>query len=232
LKAATASRAKRAVAEFAIVVLGVATALAAENSLEGLAERRTEVEYLARLQDELRAGRPALEEQHARVLAAIAAMDTLLDVDQGSVRDLPMLLLNSAGYHFVAASVILDQTYREMLATGALNLVTDPETRAGIPRYFRIGARVAGNLEGYERNGHRAWLDRVHSAIGHSARTVSSAPELLDPEARARLSSILEDTEWQPEVRRTRVGLVNMAYWMERLIEGTDEMISLLAVGA
>ena len=227
-----ARRAKRVVAEFAIVLLGVGTALAAENWREDLVERHTEFEYLVRLQDELRAGRPTIAAQHTLVLAAIAAMDTLLSADRGSDRDIPMLVSTSAGYGFVAASVVLDQTYREMLATGALSLVTDTETRDGIPRYFRIAARFENNLDRQESNGYLAWSNRVVRAIGQTSRNISSNPELMDSEGRARLSSILEDTTWQPEVRQTRVGLTILAYWLERLLEGTDDLLSILDDGA
>ncbi len=58
---------KRALVELGIIVLGVGLALAADSWREGLADRRTEREYLQRLRLELEAGRVPIAANLARV---------------------------------------------------------------------------------------------------------------------------------------------------------------------
>src|SRR5690349_7662416 len=132
---------RKAVGEFLVIVLGVGVALAADNWRDERMDRTREREYLARLREELEAGRPLIELHHQRQPAATAALDTLLSMmREGRSRadvGLSKIVEASADYEFNAAGVTFDATYREMLSTGGLNLVSSPAVRTAIGRYYR-----------------------------------------------------------------------------------------------
>lgn len=221
-------RAARVATEFAVVVLGVAAALGAENWRESISEKETANGYLSRLHSELIGGRSTIESQLRWVEMARAAMDTLLSADDLADSEIPMLVSASAAYGFVPSSVMLDQTYVEMLSTGALSLVSDADVRQGIAAYFRTAARVRDNLEGQERDGLNEWALRVQAEIGRSHRSVSSRPEDFDDDARTRAAALLQNPEWRSLVRRTRVGTGIVAHWLGQLLDQTDVLIQTL----
>jgi hypothetical protein len=224
------TQAARAATEFAVVVLGVAAALGAENWRESISEEETASGYLGRLHSELIGGRATIEAQLGWVEMATAAMDTLLSTDDLADTDIPMLVSASAAYGFVPSSVILDQTYLEMLSTGALSLVSDAAVRKEIAAYFRTAARFRDNLEGQERDGLNEWALRVQAEIGRAHRSVRGRPEDFDDDARTRAAALLQNPEWQSIVRRTRVGTGIVAYWLEQLLDQTDVLIQTLDV--
>ena len=222
------SRVARAATEFAVVVLGVAAALAAENWRESISDEETAVGYLDRLHTELTAGRPTIQAQLEWVESARAAMDTLLTSGGLAIPDTPLLVSASSAYGFVPSSVILDQTYREMLSTGALRLVTDAEVRGEIAAYFYTVGRFRDNLEGQERDGLNQWALRVQGETGLTHRSVISQPASFNAAARTRAAALLQNSDWQSSVRRTRVGTGIVAHWLGQLLDQTDVLIQAL----
>jgi hypothetical protein len=135
----------RAFVELVVIVAGVAIALAADAWRVDLADRRTEREYLSRLRSELETGRAAIAANRDRVSQSVAAIDALLplepwgDVEESTFVD---LTLRAANYTFNEAGIVYDLTYREMSATGSLNLIRDPRLRVRLTNYYRLAYRT------------------------------------------------------------------------------------------
>ena len=235
---------KRGLAEFVIVVLGVGTALAAESWRSGLSDRQTERDYLTRLHAELVVGRPDIQNHHARQVRTIAAMEELLalEIDGSAVTEpeLSVMILNTGSYEVTSYSNLHDQTYGEMLATGTLGLVRDPEVREAITKYYQRAYRVTAEVDQLTAKDHWTWQSRVRSAMGTMARrwfssdpmTFQLARPALEPSGvqAARLTALLTPaTGWADEVREVKSRIEGFELVLSDLLAQTDALIELLA---
>jgi hypothetical protein len=218
---------RRVAVEFGVVVLGVAVALAAESWRQGLGDRRDESEYVARMIDELERGLPDIEYHLSSVAVALRAQDSLVSAG-GEIedeRELAALIVQSAGYGFVAESIDLDQTYEEMLSTGSLRLIQSSDVRAEIASYFRVADRAGGVATAIRDESQREWVRRVHGEIGADWAGPATP---LDEAAVERLMGLLDAGDWESSVRRSSVDLAILHLWLGRLVEGTRRVLSVL----
>ena len=223
---------KQWIGEFGVIVFGVAAALAAENWREAQVERSLADDYLVRLEAELADGAPTLRAHKSRVDSAVLTIDVLLG---RSAPDSPLsradsvsLILNAANYAFNPAGVVLDLTYREMLATGSLNHVHDPIIRDEISRYFRAAYRLADVLAEKRDDGVRTWGRKISVATGGGTGTLRNDPSLADEETEERLLSILRAADSADALRETRGGLIGIQRFLDSVVVRTDRLLELL----
>ena len=122
-------------AEFIIVVVGVAVALAADNWRQGLSDRNLEMEYVERLIAELEFGRNEIGGLRkflgeagngaAALLDQIEKKSTPLDEDAAILNF--AYAAKTGGY---SDTIAHDLTYRELISTGNLSLIRKATARA------------------------------------------------------------------------------------------------------
>ena len=224
---------QRHLGEFLVVVFGVAAALAAENWRETQEERSLARDYLSRLEAELAEGAPTLRSHAARTDSVLVSVERLLDRKNGpgsfSRSDSISLITNSALFGFYPASVVLDLTYREMLATGSLNYVEDREIRDAITRYFRAAYRLSDAVVVQGQQGVRDWPDLVNASITGSLRDFFRAdpgPSFEDEES--LLQVLREEHSAERALRETQLGLSAIRTFLAPLVVETEALLVLL----
>lgn len=218
----------RPVGEFFVIVVGVLVALAAESWWSGLDDRETEREYLVRLHNELEFALGPMQLHHNRLLTSIAAIDTILAWDAGSVTlsadELATLVSTAGDYEFNRSAFVFDQTYQEMLATGAFELVEDDSTRAAVTGYYHDAYALANNLGVATASGFRSLANRVASVWGVDVRTWADAP-LTDAVADQLRLIVSDSYDWKGEFRFTKSRLMSLEREMVDLIELTHLLV-------
>ena len=145
-------RVKRAFAELGIVILGVMIALAADSWREELLEDQLELEYLSRLHADLSAGVVALQvkrEEYQAVMEATWVVLGALESEDARPDDDLLVgnLVAAAAMGFDRHELASDVTYRELVTSGQLSLLSDYEVRESIVAYYRRVDRLANGLE-------------------------------------------------------------------------------------
>ena len=212
--------------EFVIIVLGVLTALAADAIRKSYIDRATQREYIARLADELTRGRDRIVYNRDRNAAAFHAVDTLL-ARPAAITDTPAILrlvLRAADYEFNQAGVVHDNTYRELLSTGALSLLRDLDTRNSITTYYRLVYRV-GDVVNESSDKTRELANRVRAATGESPAQLVEEKIELGKDTQARLLAMFAGRDIDDQLRYLRSRLHDRSIWMDRLLVGTDSVL-------
>jgi hypothetical protein len=221
---------RRGFREFIIVVLGVVTALAADGLRKSVGNRATEREYTARLADELTRGRERIVYNHNRVGAALIAIDTLL-VTPDRTRDTTVLVrlaLRAANYEYNQAGILHDLTYRELLSTGSLSLMRDLDTRNAITTYYRLAYRAA-EVTVETNEGTREYANMIRAATGEAPSKLVQDSLPISQDARERIASLFSTRrEIDDELRFLRSRLSDRHVWLNRLLAGTDTLLSTL----
>lgn len=222
------TRVRRGVTEFFVVVFGVGVALAGENWIQGRRDGELAQKYVLRLEAELTEGAPLLSTNFRRVESSFAAIDTLLTLeDDGSAYsrlDSLRLVLDAAGYGFNAQGAIFDHTYREMLATGTLNLIENDELRTAISDYYRFAYRLEGVMEQAGEAGMREWLNRVKATTGNVGDARRN-PEGIGMATSERILAPLRTGEAWTQLRTTYGALVPVRVFLGRLDRGTQRLL-------
>ena len=228
----------RIFAEGTAIVVSILLAFAIQAWWEGRRERAIEHNYLVRLHAELTGGRAQLQTHYNRQLRTAAALDTLLDLavepETPERIRLAVTVLNGGSYDVNPYTILFDQTYGEMLATGGLGLIRDPELRAAITGYYRVAYRMSGILDAYLTSGYTEWQNRVQGAMGSMPRTwfseslaLANAPTSAEAD---RLVALLRpDTGWDDQVRFAKARVESVEFEMRELISATDSLIDVLA---
>ena len=126
--------------ELVIVVVGVIIALAANGAYEDWKEGRIEIDYLQRISTDLEIGAAQLsnrERRNSRSLAAGRRLIDLLDRQSPDENDVLVNFLYTAQTGGTASDSSHDTTFRELVSTGNLNIIRDPELRVEIADYYR-----------------------------------------------------------------------------------------------
>jgi hypothetical protein len=216
--------------EFVIVVLGVATALAADGLRKSLGDRAVEREYTARLADELVRGRARIVYNANRVGAALTAIDTLLSArhrtpDTAVVR----LAVAAANYEYNQAGVVHDLTYRELLSTGSLSLIRDLNTRNAITTYYRLAYRTA-EVTTETNDKVREFANQIRAATGEPPSKLVQDGLPLSQAASARILTLMASrSDMDDELRFLRSRLSDRSVWIGRLLAGTDTLLTTLS---
>jgi hypothetical protein len=233
---------RRAIAEFAVIVIGVLTALA----VDGLASRRRESElereYLDRLERDVSQNLQSLKTSeifYKRVASrAVAALDIVEGRAPyiGPSEALAVLYNTSRG----DAPAFFEATYQELISTGALRLIKDVSLRAELARYHLTARDYLYEFVAWDdRNPYR---NRIRRLIPPDiqARIVSSCPIAMDnlkecdvagdsTRVRPLLTRITTDEElrldlviWvaaQPNIERNTRGLIERTELMLKQIQ-------------
>jgi hypothetical protein len=217
------------VTEFLIVVLGVAVALVADGWRKDLADRKTERAYFSRLRDELTAARDGIEDNRQRVIQAMAAIDTILATSWSVARSTDTLqtvrlAVRAADYEFNPAGVVYDLTYRELLATGSLNLLRDQQVRTAITHYYRLAYRTADVVAAGDDAAARGYVNRLRASLGTSVLPDSLGE--LPASSRRRVAALFPGPkELNDELLLLRSRIHGRMRWLDRLVAGTDTIL-------
>jgi hypothetical protein len=167
-------------AEFVVVVVGVAIALAADNLREDFNDRSLEKDYLTRIKNELELGRNPMERLVAQFGTAFDSTNFLIDYLENNSNTVNQHLLVE---HFTKATrtggtqssrVSHNVVYSELTATGRIALIADADLRYLLARYFREVTEQSGGLESLPLS---VW-ERYRELTGSEAGTYLLAGEL------------------------------------------------------
>lgn len=164
------------VGETLIVVAGVLIALGVDSWRESRSDDRTEAQYLSSIVEDLDHDLVELDRAGAQAETSRAGARTVLDVLSGRARSLPgdslAYAVEYAGFLYLPA--YFPYTFNELVSTGNLRIIRDPELRRGIAAYY--------NLIESERQ----WWDR-YRRIQDGYRRVMQG--ILGPDIRGGITS-------------------------------------------
>jgi len=192
-------------AEFVIVFVGVAVALAADSWREDLNNYQLESEYLQRLLVDLEAATQPLERNVERGKSSSDSVSALLQhLDSSKTISDEDLLIRHIAFASLMGNLPTglarpsDITFEELKSTGRLNLVRDSELRAQLADYYR---RIDDYWE-FRASFPVTIQDKYRENTGVGAPELVFGNRLLENEARNRLLVELEDrTEYSRELR-------------------------------
>ncbi|HSL70715.1 MAG TPA: hypothetical protein VK864_10770 [Longimicrobiales bacterium] len=126
--------------EIAIIVMGILIAIALDNCNDARNARRLESEYIARLTEDLRTDTMTfgfVDRALTRKVAALSHADSIINARAALGDTLTFLqdLINAANFSWNQPRV-RTTTFQELQSTGNLRLISDPEIRAMIVRYY------------------------------------------------------------------------------------------------
>jgi len=189
--------------EFVIVVIGVAVALAADSWREDLQLIEEESLYLNRLSEDLSATLNMFQFVQARLETMRDATLTLIEVHEAREGRPPMdpdslaaLYINAGGPEWDRSILERGATYRELLASGRLELIRDSNLRGRIVFFYLALDSLGIKLENIYDAGLR---DRISSITGYrpyrlTSQTLLSIPGIgLSDENQDRLLDAMRD---------------------------------------
>ena len=150
--------------ELVIVVLGVLIALGANGWYENWRDRQTEEAYLSRILEELALGSEQLLSMQERIAAGRDAGDRLIElVESGSFSDEVIFedYLYASMVGFTRSALQHDVTYRELVSTGNLNVISDDRLRVLISEYYRsvdAVSQVANGANSFTNSPNRSMM--------------------------------------------------------------------------
>lgn len=235
-----AAAAPRLIAEFLVIFVGVMVALAADQWVQGLEDRRLEDEYLERLRADVGYDRDEILFVQAVSIAGRDAVDSLSRpefVAGASDLELVGAALLAAG----ARQIDLSRgTWNELVASGRIELLEDAEVRLALAEYDRFTGEIAGYWD-YTANDLRPWVIRRVPAAAYQAwdqecdpaagsdRFSTSQPTgvcefPIPPSGADRLRAELTSEEAVGELRLQRQRFHGLLAIIDYLIESVDEL--------
>jgi hypothetical protein len=134
-----ASRFGRLTAEFLLIVLGVLVALAIDSWNASRFDRAVEADYLGRIYQDLAATRQSIEDMLALRDAVAEHGSAVLAVLEGDA-PFPSDTLGFLASLYTATRAdeprIVDFAFRDLVSTGNLRLVRDPDLRAALVDFY------------------------------------------------------------------------------------------------
>lgn len=141
-------------AEFVVIVVGVAVALAADSWRQDLEDRRIESEYQQRLLTDLETGLDQLQGQFNGQTNASNGAKKLIEFLSYDIQEAPdneivnnFILASKQGFN--PSSLSHRDTYDELISTGRLNIIQDREFLSKIAEYYRGVSDIALIREGH-----------------------------------------------------------------------------------
>jgi hypothetical protein len=142
-----------------VILIGVLGALAADQLVQDREDRGLESEYLERLRADAGYDREEIQFVLAVSRAGLEAVDSLLD-PTFSERATDDALLGAALLAASARQLDLSRgTWEELVASGRIALLKEPEVRLALADYARFAGEIAGFWE-YTDNDLWAWVGR------------------------------------------------------------------------
>lgn len=133
--------ARRAAAEFGVIVAGVLVALAVDEWRQSLQDRAAEAQYVERLLEDVRADTAELSGALLRGREKDVRLRRLIQLSERDLSDAQKLALAAEdldrsqgwGWDYPTARTV---TFDELLSVGALGLITDVQVREAISDYY------------------------------------------------------------------------------------------------
>ena len=188
---------RRWLGEFIVIVLGVLVALAVDDWVQYRSDRDLELDLVQRLRGDLvadardLAGSRLMVERRRWILQALSqslsegvapsrAPDSLVQAQRAGR---PWRPLEAPLQSFVGAPLfqVTDDSFQEILATGAFRTLRDPGLRAAISTYYRTAETFAAALE-YNEEG----VDRFTALLLESSVSIEDPLDLERLAALAR----------------------------------------------
>ena len=204
------------VAETLVVVLGILIALALDDYRTGIKERRLAIEYIGRIQDDLKQDlgyiavawtpRIKIKRESLEAIAPVIRGQSPVPADRVAFLKLVSLggvLGTSAGSWFT------DTTFQDMRTTGNLRLIKDAAIRAEISEYYEMLQRQTRRVERRFSD----YVPFVHSVMPAELRDEIDAESLEQFGIDYALERLLSD-----EFR----GLVNREYNLMLFMESVE----------
>jgi hypothetical protein len=139
--------ARRSMAEFVVIVVGVLVAFGVQDWADRRSHRQVEALYLERLAEDVRADSALYAD---RFIPNLAFSDSILRLTQPVARgvapfpaDTISFLADLSMTHHTPFLWILGEVYEELLSTGSLTLIESPDLRSAVVSYYSF-KRVAG----------------------------------------------------------------------------------------
>ena len=175
-----------AIGEFAIVVLGVLTALWVENWNSERKDRQLEAEYVVALLDDLSKDEFALERNLTITEELVAYIQRTLEIMDGSfepadAQEIVFAASNASRYTFAAQS---RDTYDDLLSTGNLRIIEDDAVRSSISGYYS------------DWDFRAQWRDNWRS---YQTDFLNVLPDVIDPVVRDAVFFEGRETPWTVE---------------------------------
>jgi len=157
---------KYALGEVSLIVIGILIALFINDWATERADRKLEAEYLQRIGDELRDDRVVLESIIRGANEGRLWAEYLSEFYDGRVAepDQQRLVVAIANFGLDPIDLVFDMsTFNDLVSTGRLSLISDPEVRQAIQRAYAGLQRLAPAREPYRdeyKFAVRGWIPR------------------------------------------------------------------------
>ncbi len=226
-----------------MVVLGVLMALATDGWREDRQRVQEERLYLDRLSEDLDATLNMFQFAQARLERAGDATLTLIESQEVGERrssvdpdSLAALYIRATDIEWVPSILERGATYRELVASGRLQVLRDRGLRARLVFFYRGLAGLGVDLVNMYDAGLR---DRIASLTGYrpyrlTSQTILSVPGVgLSDENRARLlDAVRESPPPVADLRRMHGALDSEGVVVTGLARGLQSLLELLGAGA
>ena len=237
------SRVRWLAAELMVVVLGVFIAFAADGWREDLQQVQEERLYLDRLSEDLDVTLNVFQFARGRLERARDATLTLIEIQEaGEGRSsvdpdsLAALYIRATDIEWVPSIFERGGTYRELVASGRLQILRDRALRSRLVLFYRQLDDLTVNLVNMYDAGLR---DRIASLTGYrpyrlTSQTVLSVPGVgLSDENHTRLlDSMRESPPPVADLRRMHGALDDQGVVVTGLARGLQSLLELLGAGA
>ena len=134
-----------AIGEISLIAIGVLIALAVDGWADYRAERKLEMEYIGRIEEDLQSTLEIWAGHTARLESAIGFLQGLRDggsdmVNPDNVEDIWNAYMIS---HWYQAPAIRSSAFEELVSTGRLSIIGDVELRGEIADFFTSYSAIA-----------------------------------------------------------------------------------------
>jgi hypothetical protein len=237
------SRVRWLAAELMVVVLGVLIAFAADGWREDLQQVQEERLYLDRLSEDLDATLNMFQFAQGRLERARDATLTLIDIQEaGEGRSsvdpdsLAALYIRSTDIEWVPSIFERGATYRELVASGRLQLLRDRVLRGRLVFFYRglddLGVDIVNMYDAGLR-------DRIASLTGYrpyrlTSQSVLSVPGvgLSDENQRRLLDAMRDSPPPVADLRRMHGALDDQGVVVTGLVMALQSLLERLGAGA
>jgi len=205
--------------ELAIVIVGVLLAIAADRWNTGRQDRAAEEAYLVELEADLRSDTAALSEEIARAQRREAAARLMLSVvlEGAPIADPVEFVSSVVNASTYGEPVQSRETFDDLVQTGRLGLITDPNLRRELAEYYHF---IERRSQSYDLQRQRVWgdylpisvkavpLDLQGWAYGVNGRRVVDVP----PPTRADADEVAQSLAEAPELETALKGVVRSTW--------------------
>jgi hypothetical protein len=216
----------RALAEFAVILVGVLAAFAVDDWATDRADRADGHRYLTELVGDIRADSVVIERQIALLATVRSRLAELAPVARSEAPipvDTIAFLRQVAGSHIYPLGLGPQTTFQELLATGSLRLIRSPELRSAVIGYYDL--KDITELRGQARAS--GFGDLVRSYLPETVRLESAidAEELLRQMSVRRAVEAFRTEDFESGMNRHLNYLDDMELALDQLSREANRLI-------